>query len=229
MKIITIIPARGGSKSIPKKNLVPFLGEPLIAKSIQQSLNTSSISRTIVSTDDSEISQTAKKYGAEIIKRPNSISGDEATSESALKHVLDSLESIENYIPDIVILLQATSPLRKDNDIENAIKKFTDESADSLISGSKFEDFLFWEKQTTKWEPVNYNPNNRMRRQDRKPQFVENGSIYMFKPEILHKFNNRIGGKMIMYEMELWQTWEIDTYSEIDLLTFYYKKYLIKE
>ena len=67
MKIITIIPARGGSKSIPKKNLVSFLGEPLIAKSIQQSLNAKSINRTIVSTDDSEISQIAEKYGAEIV------------------------------------------------------------------------------------------------------------------------------------------------------------------
>ena len=229
MKIITIIPARGGSKSIPKKNLVSFLGEPLISKSIQQSLNAKSINRTIVSTDDSEISQIAEKYGAEIIKRPDSISGDEATSESALKHVLDMLEKTENYVPDIVILLQATSPLRKENDIDKAVEKFVDCSADSLISGSKFEDFLFWEKQTDSWEPVNYNPNNRMRRQDRKPQFVENGSIYMFKPEILHKFNNRIGGKMIMYDMELWQTWEIDTYEEIDLLEFYYKKYLIKE
>ena len=229
MKIITIIPARGGSKSIPKKNLVQFLGEPLIAKSILQSLNTKSINRTIVSTDDTEISDTAEKYGAEVINRPDDISGDEATSEAALKHVLNTLESTENYVPDIVILLQATSPLRKDNDINNAIDLFIKNSADSLISGSKFEDFLFWERDSKNWKPINYNPNNRMRRQDRNPQFVENGSIYMFKPEILHKFNNRIGGKMIMYEMKFWQTWEIDTYDEIDLLSFYYKKYLTKE
>ena len=126
MKIITIIPARGGSKSIPKKNLVSFLGEPLIAKSIQQSLNAKSINRTIVSTDDFEISQIAEKYGAEIIKRPDSISGDVATSESALKHVLDTLEKTEIYVPDLVVLLQATSPLRKDNDIDNAVDKFID-------------------------------------------------------------------------------------------------------
>ena len=65
-----------------------------------------------------------------------------------------------------------------------------------------------------------------MRRQDRNPQFVENGSIYMFKPEILYKFNNRIGGKMVMFAMEFWQTWEIDTIEEIDLLSFYYNKFL---
>jgi len=229
MKIISIIPARGGSKSIPKKNLVDFLGVPLIAKTIQQSITTKLINRTIISTDDNEISLVSKQHGAEIIKRPDNISGDNATTESAMIHTLNVLKENENYIPDIVVLLQATSPLRKGNDIANAIKMFINQKADSLISGSPFEDFLFWKKQNTKWCPVNYNPNNRMRRQDRNPQFVENGSIYMFKPEILYKFNNRIGGKMILFEMEFWQTWEIDTYDEIDLLSFYYKKYLIKD
>jgi len=229
MKIISIIPARGGSKSIPKKNLVDFLGAPLIAKTIQQSIKTQLINRTIVSTDDDEISFVAKQYGAEIVKRPNKISGDTATTESAMIHTLNILKENENYTPDIVILLQATSPLRKNNDITKAINMFNDKKADSLISGSKFEDFLFWEKENSQWQAVNYNPDHRMRRQDRKPQFVENGSIYMFKPEILYKFNNRIGGKMILFEMEFWQTWEIDTYDEIDLLSFYYKKYLIKD
>ena len=229
MKIISIIPARGGSKSIPKKNLVDFLGEPLISKTIQQSLSTQLINRTIVSTDNDEIKSTAKQYGAEIINRPDNIADDNATTEVALLHALEHLKEKDDYIPDIVILLQATSPLRKKDDICNSIEKFISEKADSLISGSKFEDFLFWEKQKTEWHPVNYNPNNRMRRQDRKPQFVENGSIYMFKPEILYKFNNRIGGKMSMFEMEFWQTWEIDTYEELDLLAFYYNKFLIKE
>ena len=228
-KIISIIPARGGSKSIPKKNLVDFLGSPLISKTIDQSLNSKHVHRTIISTDDSETEEISKKYGGEVIKRPKNISGDNATTESALIHVLDTLKNTEDYMPDIVILLQATSPLRKENDIDSAVKLFINEKADSLISGSKFEDFLFWEKRNESWNPVNYNPDNRMRRQDRNPQFVENGSIYMFKPEILYKFNNRIGGKMVMFEMEFWQTWEIDTYDEIDLLSFYYTKFLIEE
>ena len=229
MKIISIIPARGGSKSIPKKNLIDFLGVPLIAKTIHQSIASQKVNRTIVSTDNKEISDVSKKNGAEVIRRPSNISGDEATTESALLHVLDVLKQQENYLPDIVILLQPTSPLRKKKDIDCSIEKFIFENADSLISGSKFEDFLFWEQNNDSWFPINYNPDKRMRRQDRKPQFVENGSIYMFKPEILYKFNNRIGGKMILYEMELWQTWEIDTYDEVDLLSFYYKKHLNKE
>ena len=76
---------------------------------------------------------------------------------------------------------------------------------------------------------VNYDAHNRMRRQDRKPQFVENGSIYMFKPSIISNHTNRIGGKMAMYEMKFWQTWELDTMQELDLLEYYYKKHLMKE
>ena len=229
MKIISIIPARGGSKSIPKKNLIDFMGKPLIAQTIEQSISTSMINRTIVSTDCQEIAGVAKKHGAEIFKRPDSISGDEASTESAMMHVLNTLKEKENYIPEIVVLLQATSPLRKKNDIKNAINYFINNKGDSLISGTQFEDFLFWEKNNKDWLAVNYNPQNRMRRQDRKPQFVENGSIYMFKPDILYKFNNRIGGKMLLFQMEFWQTWEIDTYDEIYLLTFYFIKHLYRE
>jgi len=229
MKIISIIPARGGSKSLPKKNLVDFLGAPLINKTIEQSISSLNVQRTIVSTDDKEIKEQVLKYDIEVIDRPENISGDEATTESAMIHVLDVLKENENYIPDIVVLLQVTSPLRKKKDIDIAIDKFLDEKADSLISGSHFEDFLFWEHNENHWEAVNYNPENRMRRQDRKPQFVENGSIYIFKPEILYKLNNRIGGEMVVYEMEFWQSWEIDTKDEIDLLEFYYNKFLIEE
>ena len=179
MKIISIIPARGGSKSIPKKNLVNFLNEPLIAKTIQQSLKTKLINRTIVSTDNDEISLVAKEFGAEVVKRPNNISGDSAATESAILHTLKLLKENENYVPDIIILLQATSPLRRKDDISNAITLFINKKADSLISGSQFEDFLFWEHKNSKWHPVNYNPNNRMRRQDRKPQFVEIGRAHV--------------------------------------------------
>ena len=121
MKIISIIPARGGSKSLPKKNLVDFLGVPLINKTIEQSISSLNVQRTIVSTDDKEIKEQVLKYDIEVIDRPENISGDEATTESAMIHVLDVLKENENYIPDIVVLLQVTSPLRKKKDIK---KKF---------------------------------------------------------------------------------------------------------
>jgi len=101
------------------------------------------------------------------------------------------------------------------------VKQFFYEKADSLISGSALEDFLIWERSNDEWNSVNWDYKNRGRRQERKPQFVENGSIYVFKPEIIREYDNRIGENLHFYEMEFWQNWEIDSYSDIPLLEFY--------
>jgi len=143
--IIAIIPARGGSKGIPNKNIINIAGKPLTAWTIEQSINTKIINKTYVSTNDNQIADVSKQYGAEIIWRPEEICGDTATSESAILHALDYLKKEQNVEPDYIVFLQATSPLRKKDDIDKAIKKIIDDKADSLISGSKFEDFLFWE------------------------------------------------------------------------------------
>src|SRR5215470_11127131 len=110
--VIAIIPARGGSQGIPRKNLLVLGGKPVIEHSIECARHTSSISRIVVSTDDPDIGDCARKTGAEVIWRPAELCGDTATSESALVHALDSLESTESYIPDLVIFMQATSPCR---------------------------------------------------------------------------------------------------------------------
>ena len=146
MKILAIIPARGGSKGIPKKNLIDLGGKPLIAWTIDQSINTRSIYKTYVSTDDPEIAEISKKYGAEIIWRPQILCGDTSTSESAILHALDYLKYQQELESDYVVFLQATSPLRKKDDIEKAIIKIIDDKADSLISGSRFEDFHLLEE-----------------------------------------------------------------------------------
>ena len=221
MKIISIIPARGGSKGIPNKNIIPIAGKPLLAWTIEQSIASNSIDDTYVSTNDDKIAEVAHQYGAKLIPRPEEISGDTDSSESALLHALNYLKKNEGLTPDIVVFLQCTSPLRKRDDINNAINLFIKESADSSISGSQFADFLFWENIDGKWKSINYDYMNRGRRQDRTPQFVENGSIYIFKPEVLRKNNNRIGGNMILYEMDFWQAWQIDAPEDIPLIEFY--------
>ena len=218
---ISIIPARGGSKGIPNKNILPIAGKPLLAWTIEQLIATKSINETYVSTNNDKIAKVAHQYGAEVIIRPEEISGDADSSESALVHALNYLKKEKGLKPDIVVFLQCTSPLRKKDDIDNAINLFIKESADSLISGSLFEDFLIWEDIDGKWESVSYDYIHRGRRQKRNPQFVENGSIYIFKPEVLRKYNNRIAGKMVLYEMDFWQTWEIDTSEDIPLIEFY--------
>jgi CMP-N,N'-diacetyllegionaminic acid synthase len=218
MDIITIIPARGGSKSIPKKNIYPICGQPLIYWSIQQSINTELISHTFVTTDDDLIAETSKKAGAKIIKRPDEISGDMASSEAALIHALQVIKDEYKILPDMVVFLQATSPIRRKDDIGNCIKKLLVENSDSIFSGCLLEDFLIWENDGGKWQSYNYDYLNRGLRQQRKPQYVENGSIYVFKPEILLNYNNRLGGKISYYEMEFWQTWEIDNPEDIEIV-----------
>ena len=221
MKIISIIPARGGSKGIPRKNIINIGGKPLLAWSVESSLLANSVSGTFVSTDDDEIAEVANNYRAEVIRRPSEISDDTATTESAVLHALDFLQKNQKAQPDYVVLLAPTSPLRKKDDIDRAVDKIIADNADSLFSGSKLEDFLLWEISEEGPKSINYNYKNRGRRQDRAPQFVENGSIYIFKPEIIRTYNNRIGGKISLYEMEFWQTWEIDCPDDIELNEFY--------
>ena len=126
--------------------------------------------------------------------------------------------------PDIVVFLQATSPLRKIDDINNAINLFINEEADSLFSISSLADLTIWQFNN-KWESLNFNYKDRKRRQDMPNNYIENGSIYIFTPDILKKYNNRLGGKIVAYEMEFWQTWEIDAIDEVELVEFYMKRY----
>ena len=124
MNIISIIPARGGSKGIPLKNLKILCGKPLLDYSINASLKSKFIKRTFVSSDHSKILNRAQKLGAEIITRPRNISTDKSTTESSIKHCLNYLKSKENYTPDVIVLLQNTSPLRNVKHIDGAIRFF---------------------------------------------------------------------------------------------------------
>jgi len=215
MKTTAIIPARGGSKGIPRKNLIDFCGKPLLAWSIIQACQTSGVDEVYVTSDSDEILSVARQYGALPIKRPDNIAGDTATTESAILHALDMISGPV----DTVVLLQATSPLRKPGDLGAALKQFEKEGVDSLFSGAVLEDFLIWEQgQDKTLSSFNYDFTRRGRRQDRKPQFVENGSFYIFKPSIIREKSNRLGGSIGIYLMDFWQSFEIDNLEDIELL-----------
>ena len=214
-KIIAIIPARGGSKGIPKKNIINFLGKPLLAWSIEDAKSSRLISAVYVSTDDKEIAKVSRKYGAEVIWRPKEFSGDSSPSEDALKHAMNEVYKAEPQKIDYVVFLQATSPLREAKDIDNAIKKIISADADSLFSGAEIGDFLIWGGKGNQLKSLNYDYKNRKRRQDFGKQFLENGSIYIFKPEILFKYNNRLAGKIVISEMEFWKSFEIDSWEDV--------------
>jgi len=228
MRIVAIIPARGGSKSIHKKNLIDFCGKPLLTWSIEQALASLLVNKVYVSTEDQEIAVVSKKYGAGVIQRPIELSTDTASSEDALVHAIDRIEKEGGRNIDIVVFLQATSPLRNPADIDNALRKFIDQDADSLFSGAILEDFLIWGDENGKLESINYNYRNRGLRQTRKKQYVENGSIYIFKPAVLKKKNNRLGGKIIVYEMEFWKSYEIDSYEDIEICEYYMRNKLLR-
>lgn len=225
IKAPVIIPARSGSKGIKKKNLIDFCGKPLLAWSIEQALNSRHVSNVYVSTDGSDIAETAVKYGAIVINRPEEISGDTASSESALLHAVAEIEKTEEF--DNVIFLQATSPLREKTDIDNAYEIFMQEEYDSLFSMAVMDDYTLWSgRPGLEMRSISFDYHNRGRRQDREPVYLENGSIYIFKKDLLRKNNNRMGGKIGMYEMPFAHSFEIDSESEIEICEFYMKKML---
>ncbi len=216
-EVLAIIPARGGSKGIARKNIRLFNGVPLVAVTIWQALQSRTVTRTVVSTDDDEIAGVSLEYGAEVIRRPVEISGDEAPSEAALLHCLDELVRSDGYRPDLVAFLQCTSPIRQPQDIDNAVETLLRENADSLLSVVPSHRFL-WVVADSVARPLNYDHNRRPRRQDRNPEYLENGSLYLFKPWVLHQSGNRLGGKISLHVMHESAAFEIDDLFDFELV-----------
>ncbi len=225
MKILCIIPARGGSKGIPKKNIIDVNGKPLIAYTIEEAVkakNKGCIDKVIVSTDDVEIAETAKAFGAEIpFLRPASISGDKAKSVEFMQHALEYFAHI-NEVFDAVLLLQPTSPLRNAEDIQNAIQMYENSKNDSLISAYEEEyinDLVLYamdaDGKTSK--PLNPMHNKGVRRQDHGSLYVRNGCVYISSCELLAK-GFVIGEAPLMYVMDKNRSVNVDTYEDLELL-----------
>lgn len=215
MIIDAIIPARGGSKGIPRKNLIEICGKPLIAYSIEHALGTPEISQVIVSTDNDEIAVYSESLGTTVIDRPENISGDTATSESALLHTLDAMRARRGEDPDLVVFLQATSPLRPPGSTSEAIQTLLQEDADSLFSASPVHGFV-WRMDDAGPNPLNYDPTIRPRRQECREYIEENGSIYVFKPSILRTQGSRLGGKIAVTLMDPLFAVQVDEPKDLD-------------
>jgi len=212
MKILSIIPARGGSKEIPKKNLIRVGGKPLLYHTVSASLN-SQIDRTIVTTDDNDIAKYAKKIGAEVIIRPKKLANNMIPIEPAMDHVLKQLGK-EGYIPDNIVLLQNTSPLRNSIHINEALSMFINKRFDSVFSGF-LSHYLLWQLKNNRSFPINYNPLKRPNRQIMKTHVIENGALYITKYSLFQKTKCRISGKIGIYLMPEDLSIQIDSISDI--------------
>lgn len=215
-QVWALIPARGGSKGIPRKNLAPLGGRPLLAWTIEQARATPEVDRVVVSTDDDEIAHTAESWGAEVLRRPEELSGDEASSESALVHALEVL-CAEDEEPELVVFLQATSPLRRPDEISRAIDTLRREDADSLFSAATVHGFV-WRVHHDSLRPMTYEPAARPRRQDIGEDLVENGSVYVFKPRVLRESGHRLGGRVAVHRMDPLDSFQVDEPGDLELM-----------
>ena len=221
--VIAIIPARGGSKGVPRKNLRLFAGRPLIEHSIADAMHAKSVTRTVVSTDDAEIAEIAHRAGAEVIDRPAALATDQATSESALLHAVEWLAANGSPRPELIVFLQAASPIRDSAHIDDAVAQLRKERADSLVSVTPSHDF-HWTLSEGHGVPVNYNPSKRPRRQDMRPQFRENGSLYVMKAAGLVEHGCRLFGRVARFEMGLAESFQIDTIEDFEVAEALFQK-----
>lgn len=201
MNIVSIIPARGGSKGIPKKNIIDLCGKPLIAYSIEASLSSRYVTKTIVSTDSQEIADVSRKFGAEVIMRPDDLSTDTAGSLGVFKHVVEELEK-QNYDVDVVLVLQPTSPNRSNEDINLAFKQFFDSKKEILVSVCKLKQNPNWLLDITNGNLEFFKENDfsSIRRQDLENNndlFYLNGSIYIYKKDLMMNSEKFVWSKQV--------------------------------
>ncbi len=200
--IVALVPLRGGSKSIPYKNIKSIADKPLCAWVLEAASFSKLIDDVYVSTDSKKIMDVVFRLSlpVKILKRDPSLATDSSSTESVM---LDFMNRVDF---DILVTIQATSPLTRPEDLDLAIKQFLDNNLDSLLTGARMKRF-FW---TDNSKPINYDPLNRPRRQEFKGWIVENGAFYLTKRNILKKFKCRLGGKIGIYEMPPEASCEID-------------------
>lgn len=212
MKIVALIPAKGNSKRVPGKNLRAMLGKPLIAWAIEAAKNSSGIGRVIVSTSDQDIAEAAKKYGAEVpFMEPLEIAAGGGNIEGALLHAVEWLKKNENYVPDVVVLLQTTNPLRRPSDLDAAIEQFKKSGADSTVAvcealGNHNPAWMLMQDEkhgARMFNGADIRSISGMRSQNLPKCYLRNDIAYVFKPSNLYQSPpNLYGDKVDLYVMD---------------------------
>ncbi|MET0829641.1 MAG: acylneuraminate cytidylyltransferase [Microbacterium sp.] len=212
-EIVAVIPARGGSKGVPRKNLRRVGGVPLVARAITAARATASIGRVVVSTDDQEIAAIAHEWGAQVVARPAALADDAATSESALLHALDVLEGT-GLEAGILVFIQPTSPFIDPRDIDVAIDLVRANEHDCVFSATETYGFL-WATEAGRARGVNHDSSVRARRQDREPHYLETGAFYVMDAAGFRAARHRFFGRVGLVEVAEHTAIEIDSEEQL--------------
>jgi N-acylneuraminate cytidylyltransferase len=211
-RIVAVIPARGGSKGVPGKNLRPVGGVPLVARSVRAMLAAELVDAVYVSTDDPHIAATARHEGAQVIDRPAELADDAASSESALLHALDSIHPPA----DVLVFVQPTSPFIDPADVDQAIARVREGECDVVFSAVPSHAFL-WRMGDEGADGVNHDPGTRPRRQDRAAEYRETGAFYVMDARGFRNRGHRFFGRVGIQQVPELGSGEIDTLDDLAL------------
>jgi N-acylneuraminate cytidylyltransferase len=206
---VAIIPARGGSKGVPRKNVRRVGGVPLIARAVQAAVAAARVDLVVVTTDDPEIAEVAAAAGARIVQRPAALAGDTASSESAVLHAIDELEA-SGIDVGTVVFLQATSPFIPSTGIDEAVAAIHDGGYDSAFSAFETYGFLWGRTAEGTAQAINHDASHRPRRQDREPHYLETGAFYAFDAAGFRAAEHRFFGRIAIIEVPEQSAVEID-------------------
>ncbi|MEU1382227.1 acylneuraminate cytidylyltransferase [Streptomyces albidoflavus] len=212
-RVLAVIPARGGSKGVPGKNLAEVGGVPLVARAVHACRTARLVSEVLVSTDDPAITEAARAAGATTVERPAPLSGDTATSEAAVLHALDTDEARHGRLADVVLLVQCTSPFLTADDVDGVTAAVL-EGADTAVTAAPFHGFL-WRDLATGATPssghgVNHDAAHRPRRQDRPEDLLETGAAYAMRGDGFRAVRHRFFGRTALVRTDPARVLEID-------------------
>ncbi|MFI2643050.1 cytidylyltransferase domain-containing protein [Streptomyces sp. NPDC018610] len=223
-RVLAVIPARGGSKGVPAKNLAPVGGVPLVVRAVRECRATRHVTDVVVSTDDAAIAAAAREAGAEVVQRPAAIAGDTATSEAAVLHALDTHEALHGARVDVVLLVQCTSPFLAREDVDGVAGAIVENGADTAVTVAPFQGFVWRDAEDESAAGgvpkaaaasgggygVNHDKSVRPRRQDRPQDLLETGAAYAMTAAGFRAHRHRFFGRTELVRTDPARVLEID-------------------
>jgi N-acylneuraminate cytidylyltransferase len=216
LPVLALIPARGGSKGIPRKNLALLAGKPLLVWTIEAALGAELVGRVVVSTEDAEIAEVAARGGAEVIPRPAELAQDSTHTEPVLVHALEYLREREGYQPDVVVMLQPTAPLRGADVIDRGLRLLRETGCDCVLGVAPIQNSHLQGTlgEGGRWQPE-YRYGERLLSQQAIPRYSENGALHIFRRQVLETYGNRLGGEVRALVMDPLESVDIDAPADL--------------